>query len=328
MECPTAQRELFLTWLQTERSNFSYGHAVASLHRYITKAPGYNSKGLPLLSPLCLHFFLQSLHVVSTLRFLPKVRNKSPWPWGLHSCYHSPDVSTRLSPLPPFLFQKKKNPNWFNFTSFLHSPSESYVNYFKKPSMCVCICICIWVSLKMLFFFFLFASEDPPSPRKGQNGRRDLVPCCKQQGHRMPLDAGDSIHAIWHSVPHYPQVTSLTIIIPHLLSKHVCRLDYIMICSAFVSLFFFKNLLYFFPTLHLSFHLFSPEFLFYSFPLLNYSFASDVFFLVSPPSLLFPKIYKPICLCSVIWCWARLMMFHHTPLVLAVTLAIASSPTS
>lgn len=108
VECPKAQRELFLTWLQTERSNFSYGHTVASLQRYITKAPGYNNKGLPLLSPLCLHFFLQSLHVVSTLRFLPKVRNKSPWPWGLHSCYHSPDVSTRLSPVPPSSSKKKK----------------------------------------------------------------------------------------------------------------------------------------------------------------------------------------------------------------------------
>lgn len=140
VQCPKAQRELFLTWLQTERSNFSYGHALASLCRYITKAPGYKNKGLPLLSPLCPHSSLQPLHVVSTLRFLPKVRNKSPWPWGLHSCYHSPDVSTRLSLVPPS--SKKKTLKTPSLQLFPCPPSKRSTSYSEKLCVCMCICMC------------------------------------------------------------------------------------------------------------------------------------------------------------------------------------------
>lgn len=133
VQCPKVQRELFLTWLQTERSNFSYGHALASLCRYITKAPGYKNEGLPLLSPLCPHSSLQPLHVVSTLRFLPKVRNKSPWPWGFHSCYHSPDVSTRLSLVPPS--SCKKTPP--SLRLFPCPPSKRSTSYSEKLRVCV-----------------------------------------------------------------------------------------------------------------------------------------------------------------------------------------------
>lgn len=195
----------------------------------------------------------------------------------------------------------------------------------------MCLYMCMWVSLKTFLFFFFKSFLPvrillliPKGEERGQKGRRDLLPCCTQQGHGMPLDAGDSIYAIWHSAPHYPQVTSPTVTIPHLLLqnkflimfKHVYRLDSIMPCSSFVSLFLFNRFICYIVcllTLHFAteFSAFQPRV-----PILLFSFTQlfhclRYIFLLSPPSLLFPKIYKPICsLCSVIWCWARLMMFH------------------
>lgn len=160
VQCPKAQRELFLTWLQRERTNFSYGHALASLWRYITKAPGYKNKGLPVLSPLCPHSSLQPLHVVTTLWFLPKVRNKSPWPWGIHSCYHSPDVSTLLFLVPPSF--KKKPHMYLNLHLFPFSSSEHSTNHLKKLRVCVHMCVgkCMCICKNKNFF----PSEYPPSP--------------------------------------------------------------------------------------------------------------------------------------------------------------------
>lgn len=177
VQCPEAQSELFLTWLQRERTNFSYGHALASLWRYITKAPGYKNKGLPVLSPLCPHSSLQPLHVVSTLWFLPKVRNKSPWPWGIHSCYYSPDVSTLLFLVPPSF--KKKPHMYLNLHLFPFSSSEHSTNHLKKLRECVCTCVCASVCVYARTRTFLPVSIPPPLPKRKKKrwreGRRDFV---------------------------------------------------------------------------------------------------------------------------------------------------------
>lgn len=96
---PKAQRELFSTWLQIRRSNFLHGQHTGLFAFTFPELQGMRKEACHLLPPSCPKHSQEPLHVVRTLLLLPRVRNKSPQPSGLHSCYHSSDISNLpLSP--------------------------------------------------------------------------------------------------------------------------------------------------------------------------------------------------------------------------------------
>lgn len=205
VQCPKAQRELFLTWLQTERSNFSYEHVLASLLRYmyLPRLQGTKIRGchfcLPsaLTSP-CNHSMWS---VLSGFSLRSETKVPSPEAFTAVTTLQMSALAYPLSLLSP----QKTPPYLFKLASFPMSPFRAQCELLRETERIgvrVCVCAC---AQNPTFFSEGIPPPIPKGDERGRReGRRDLVPSRTQQSHWMPSDAGGPISAHMAECPTSP----------------------------------------------------------------------------------------------------------------------------